>query len=226
MSHQRVSGFRESVADLRGVPGASGEVWGTSGEVWETSWETLDCLKIHSERSCGEVTRKLLGKSGELPGKSGDFPEAQGSLTPSLATRQNCLQCQNSVADVVSFVLKGRLYLPTTWKVLQEASSVFQLIFFRWWKCMFSSSLQVYQGCNSETKKQPKDKFWGRISRRGPCGYPGECPGANSSVRPSKSCKKTSIWARTAMTRRPKTSVRKLRAEFLFTSRRSGGLRI
>ena len=60
VSQERVSGFPEKGADLRGSPGTSGEVWGTSGEVAE----------------------KLPGKFGELPGKSGDFPEARGSLTP------------------------------------------------------------------------------------------------------------------------------------------------
>ena len=43
MSRERVSGFPEKGADLRGSPGTSGEVWGTSGEVWETSGEALDC---------------------------------------------------------------------------------------------------------------------------------------------------------------------------------------
>ena len=57
------------------------EVRATSGEVWATSGEPLDCLKIHSERSSGEVAEKLPGKFGELPGKPGDSPEARGSLT-------------------------------------------------------------------------------------------------------------------------------------------------
>ena len=37
VSQERVSGFPEKGADLRGSPGTSGEVWGTSGEVWELS---------------------------------------------------------------------------------------------------------------------------------------------------------------------------------------------
>ena len=43
VSQERVSGFPERGADLRGSPGSSGEVWGTSGEVWGTSGEALDC---------------------------------------------------------------------------------------------------------------------------------------------------------------------------------------
>ena len=43
VSQERVSGFPEKGADLRGSPGTSREVWGTSGEVWETSGEPLDC---------------------------------------------------------------------------------------------------------------------------------------------------------------------------------------
>ena len=42
MSQERVSGFPEKGADLRGSPGTS-PVWETSGEVWGTSGELLDC---------------------------------------------------------------------------------------------------------------------------------------------------------------------------------------
>ena len=83
VSQERVSGFPEQGLTSGEVRGTSGEVWGTSGEVWGTSGEPLDCLKIHSERSSGEVAEKLPGKFGELPEKSGDFPEVRGSLTPS-----------------------------------------------------------------------------------------------------------------------------------------------
>ena len=96
VSQERVSGFPEKEADLRGSPGTSGEVWGTSGEVWgtsgevrETSGEPLECLvpqwgKFRGSRrkTSGEVAEKLPGKFAELLGKSGDFPEARGSLTP------------------------------------------------------------------------------------------------------------------------------------------------
>ena len=43
VSQERVSGFPEKGADLRGSRGTSGEVWGASGEVWETSGEPLGC---------------------------------------------------------------------------------------------------------------------------------------------------------------------------------------
>ena len=83
MSQERVSGFPEKGADLRGSPGNFREVRGTSGEVWETSGEPMVTVKFHSERTSGEVAENLPGKFGELPGKPGDFPEARGSLTPS-----------------------------------------------------------------------------------------------------------------------------------------------
>ena len=92
MSQERVSGFPEKGADLRGSPGTSGEVWGTSGEVWETSGEPLVAGMFHSERTSGEVAEKLPGKFGELLGKSGDFPEARGSLTPSQRLAKFVLQ--------------------------------------------------------------------------------------------------------------------------------------
>ena len=78
-----MSGFPEKGADLRGSPKNLREVPGTSGEVWETSGEPWIAVKLHSERTSGEVAEKLPGKFGELPGKSGDFPEARGILTPS-----------------------------------------------------------------------------------------------------------------------------------------------
>ena len=82
-SQERVSGFPEKGADLRGSPGTSGEVWGTSGRFGKLPGSLWIAVKFHSERTSGEVAEKLPGKFGELPGKSGDFPEARGSLTPS-----------------------------------------------------------------------------------------------------------------------------------------------
>ena len=60
--------------------GKSGELPGKSGKLPGKPWIAL---KFHSERTSGEVAKKLPGKFGELPGKSGDLPEARGSLTPS-----------------------------------------------------------------------------------------------------------------------------------------------
>ena len=56
MSHQRVSGFPETVT------GAG--LWGGLGNLWIA-------LQIHSERSSGEVTKKLLEKLGETLGGPG-----------------------------------------------------------------------------------------------------------------------------------------------------------
>ena len=90
-SQERVSGFPETGADLRGSPGnfrgspgnfrgGLGNFWGTSGKLPGNPWIAV---KFHSERTSGEVAEKLPGKFGRLPGKSGDFPEARGSPTPS-----------------------------------------------------------------------------------------------------------------------------------------------
>ena len=79
-SQERVSGFPEKRADLRGSPGNRrgkfGELPGKSGKLPGNPWIAV---KFHSERTSGEVAEKLLGKLGELPGKSGDFPEARGA---------------------------------------------------------------------------------------------------------------------------------------------------
>ena len=71
VSQERVSGFPEKGAHLRGT---SGEV---AGELPGNPWIAV---KFHSERTSGEVAGELLGNFGELPGKSGDFPEARGCL--------------------------------------------------------------------------------------------------------------------------------------------------
>ena len=47
----------------------------------------------------------------------------------------------------------------------------------------------------SGRKSSPKIKFWGRISRGRPYGYPSGRPGAKASVRPSKSWKNTHLGA-------------------------------
>ena len=84
MSHERVSGFPEKGADLRGSPGTSGEVWGTSGEVWKTSGEPLVLLVASTVRELpGKSPKNFRGSSGNFRGSLENFPEARGSLTPS-----------------------------------------------------------------------------------------------------------------------------------------------
>ena len=76
VSQERVSGFPEkglTSGEVRELPGKFGKL---PGNLWIA-------VKLHSERTSGEVTEKLPGKFGELPGNSEDFPEARGSLTPS-----------------------------------------------------------------------------------------------------------------------------------------------
>ena len=73
-SQERVSGFPEKGADLRGslgnFRGSPGEVPGKSGKLPGNPWISV---KFLSERTSVEVAEKLSGKFGELPGKSGDF---------------------------------------------------------------------------------------------------------------------------------------------------------
>ena len=83
VSQERVSGFPEKGADLRGSPGnfrgSLGNFRGSLGNFRGTSGLLLSSTVW---RTSGEAAEKLPGKFGELPGKSGDFPEARGSLTP------------------------------------------------------------------------------------------------------------------------------------------------
>ena len=104
-SQERVSGFPEKGADLRGSPG---NLWGSPGNFWGS----LGNCRGTPGLLLSFTVRELPGKSGELPGKSGDFPEARGSLTPSqrLAKfvskkkRLVCLfqcMCNNSLLECV-----------------------------------------------------------------------------------------------------------------------------
>ena len=85
MSQERVSGFPEKGADLRGSPG---NFWGSLGNFRGS----LGNFRGTSGLLLSSTVRELPGKSpknfrgkffGELPGKSGDFPEARGNPTPS-----------------------------------------------------------------------------------------------------------------------------------------------
>ena len=85
VSQERVSGFPEKGADLRGspeLPGKFGELPGKFGELPGNLWIAG---RFHSERISGEVAEKL-------PGKSGDFPRSSGQPDSFPATRQICLQ--------------------------------------------------------------------------------------------------------------------------------------
>ena len=77
VSQERVSGFPEKGADLRGslgtFRGSPGNFRGNSGKLPGNLWIAV---KFHSKRTSGEVAGELSGKSGELLGKSKDLPEA------------------------------------------------------------------------------------------------------------------------------------------------------
>ena len=68
MGQERVSGFPEKGADLRG---SSGNFRGSLGNFPGNLWIAAN---FHRERTSGEVAGELPEKLGELPGKSGDFP--------------------------------------------------------------------------------------------------------------------------------------------------------
>ena len=80
MSQERVLGFPVTSGELLGTSREVGELPGKPGKL---PGKLRIAVKLHSERTSGEVTTELPGKFGELLGKFRDFPEARGSLTPS-----------------------------------------------------------------------------------------------------------------------------------------------
>ena len=79
VSQERVSGFPEKGADLRGSPGTCGQVRGTSGEVCGNFQNLWIAVKFHSERTSGEVAEKLPGSSGNFRGSSGTSQKLRGA---------------------------------------------------------------------------------------------------------------------------------------------------
>ena len=79
VSQERVSGFPEKGADLRGSPGTSGEVSGTSGEVSETSGEPLVSGRFHSEGIPGKLPKNFRGSSGNFRGSPGTSQKLGGA---------------------------------------------------------------------------------------------------------------------------------------------------
>ena len=77
MSQERVSGFPEKGADLRGslgnFRGSLGNFRGTSGLLLSSTVRELP----------GKSPKNFRGSSGNFWGSLGNFPEARGSLTPS-----------------------------------------------------------------------------------------------------------------------------------------------
>ena len=70
---ERVSGFPETGADLRGT---SGELPGKSGKLPGNPWIAV---KFHSERTSGEVAEKLRGSLGNFQGSPGTFQKLGGA---------------------------------------------------------------------------------------------------------------------------------------------------
>ena len=79
MSLERVSGFPDRGADLRGSPGTSGEVWGTSGKFAKLPGNLWIAAKFHSERTSGEVAENFRGSSGNFRGSPGTSQKLGGA---------------------------------------------------------------------------------------------------------------------------------------------------
>ena len=123
VSQERVSGFPEKGAYLRGSRGTSGEVWGTSREVWGTS---------------GEPSRRKT--SGEVRGTAGevwDFPEARGSLTPSERLAKSVSKSDHRVIAVSCF--------PMLSKTVQGCGSLTAAVTFRLGCCRLRDLMQRWQ---------------------------------------------------------------------------------
>ena len=82
VSQERVSGFPEKGADLRGSPGTSGKFGELPGKFGKLPGNLWIAVKFHSERTSGGSRGKLSGRSGNFQGSLGNFPEARGSMTP------------------------------------------------------------------------------------------------------------------------------------------------
>ena len=79
VSQERVSGFPEKGADLRGSPGTSGEVWGLPGKFGELPGNLWIAVKFHSERTSGEVAENFRGSSGKFRGSPGTSQKLGGA---------------------------------------------------------------------------------------------------------------------------------------------------
>ena len=88
VSQERVSGFPEKGADLRGSPGTSGEVRGTSGNFRGTSGLLLSSTVRELP---GKSSKNFRGSSGNFRGSSGTSQKL-GEPDSLPATRQICLQ--------------------------------------------------------------------------------------------------------------------------------------
>ena len=75
VSQERVSGFPEKGADVRGSPGTSGEVWGTSGKFGKLPGILRIAVKFHSDRTSGEVAENFRANSPNFRGS----PKAGGA---------------------------------------------------------------------------------------------------------------------------------------------------
>ena len=79
MSQERVSGFPEKGADLRGSPGTSGQVRGTSRKSGKLAGNLWIAVKFHRERTSGEVAGELRGKFGNFRDSPGTFQKLGGA---------------------------------------------------------------------------------------------------------------------------------------------------
>ena len=84
VSQERVSGFPEKGADLRGSCRNTSGKFGELREVGKLSGNLWIAVKFHSERTSGEVAETLPGSSGNFRGCLGTFQKLVGArLSPS-----------------------------------------------------------------------------------------------------------------------------------------------
>ena len=117
VSQERVSGFPERGADLRGslgnFRGSSGNFRGSLGNFRGTSGLLLSSTVRELP---GKSPKNFRGSSGNFRGSLGNFPEARGSLTPS-----------QRLAKFVSNLCFFQFFFPVFWVPIFSVSfCVFQ----------------------------------------------------------------------------------------------------
>ena len=80
VSQERVSGFPEKGAYLRGSPGTSGRKSGElPGKFVKLPGKLWIAVKLHSERTSGEVAKNFRGSSGNFRGSPGTSQKLGGA---------------------------------------------------------------------------------------------------------------------------------------------------
>ena len=134
------------------------------------------------------------------PCSEGNYQTAKSTHHPHKMDGQHCA-CETGGGAYFAFLLGSDNSRTTPPRIPPDEAGLL------WGWCVVRGPLN-YETIDQERKSSPKSKFWGRISRGRPHGYPGGRPGAKTSVRPLKSLKNKHFGvdihdpkARTSMTR-------------------------